>query len=200
MAWKPGDSKRLERALMALGRGERTKDGEPAGMSELYDLMAQTILTAAYVITGNREDAEDVLQDTLMEIILDAHLYRPRTNPRAWVLTVARHTALDAVRKRNRRATVSEEAAFDMPAPSDAEGEFAALWDMLAVLKPEEREIVVLRLYHCLSYIEIAETLHVSVAAAQKRYQRALDKLREYHGVPKSTSAEKQKGDRHERE
>ena len=184
MTWKQSDSRHLERALLALGRGEHTASGEPSGMSELYDLMAQAILTTAYVITGNREDAEDVLQDTLIEIMLDAHLYRPRTNPRAWVLTVARHTALDAVRRRNRRATVSEEAAFHMPAPSDTEGEFTALWDMLAMLKPEEREIIVLRLYHCLSYIEIAETLHVSVAAAQKRYQRAIDKLREYHGIP----------------
>ena len=195
MEWSRSDDKRLERALLAMGRGERTADGEPAGMSELYDLMAQAIYTTAYVITGHREDAEDVLQDTLIEILLDARLYRPRTNPRAWVLTVTRHTALDAVRKRARRTTLPmEDTAMTIPAPPDAEGDFAALWDLLAVLTLEERELVVLRLYHTLPYTEISEALHISVAAAQKRYQRAIDKLKANYGVANAP----QKGDRHE--
>ena len=197
--WSQKDSRRLERALLSLGRGERNQAGEPAGLSDVYELMGRAMLTTAYVITGNREDAEDILQDALVEVFLDARQYRPRTNPRAWVLTVTRHTALDAVRKRARRATAPEEAALAVPAPGDAEGEFAALWDMLAALKAEEREIVVLRLYHCLSYREIADTLHLSVAAAQKRYQRAIDRLREHHGVKKTIDQAK-KGDRYEQD
>ena len=96
MAWSRSDDKRLEQALLALGRGERRDDGEPVGLAELYELMGRAIFTTAYVITGHREDAEDILQDTLVEIYQDARFYRPRTNPRAWVLTVTRHTALDA--------------------------------------------------------------------------------------------------------
>ena len=198
MAWSRREDQRLERALLTMGRGERTAEGEPVGMSELYDLMAQAIYTTAYVITGRREDAEDVLQDTLIEILMDAHLYRPRTNPRAWVLTVTRHTALDAVRKRARHATLPmEDAAAILPAPPDAEEDLAALWDMLAVLTGEERELVVLRLYHTLPYSVISETLHISVAAAQKRYQRAIDKLKNHYGVAKPAHTP-QKGDRHE--
>lgn len=185
MAWSIRDDRRLEQALLALGRGERDQNGEPIGLAELYELMGRAIFTTAYVITGHREDAEDVLQDTLIEILQDAHFYRPRTNPRAWVLTVTHHTALDAVRKRGRRVTVPDEAAATVSAPPDAEEELAVLWDMLTVLTPEEREIILLRLYHCLPYTEVAETLHISVAAAQKRYQRALDTLRTHHGVPK---------------
>lgn len=107
MAWSRSDEKRLEQALLALGRGEREENGDPKGFSELYELMGRAIFTTAYVITGHREDAEDILQD-------------------------------------------------------------------------------------------IAETLHVSTAAAQKRYRRAIDKLRAHHGVPKPTKATK--GDRHEEE
>ena len=195
MEWSRSDDKRLERALLAMGRGERTADGEPAGMSELYDLMAQAIYTTAYVITGHREDAEDVLQDTLIEILMDARLYRPRTNPRAWVLTVARHTALDAVRKRSRRSTLSvEDAAATVPAPPDAEEELAALWDLLSILSPADRELIVLRLYHGLPYAQIAETLRITVSAAQKRYQRAMSQLRARHDPP----IREKKGDRHE--
>lgn len=199
MAWSRSDDKRLEQALLALGRGERRDDGEPVGLAELYELMGRAIFTTAYVITGHREDAEDILQDTLVEIYQDARFYRPRTNPRAWVLTVTRHTALDAVRKRTRHATAPLDTAEALPTPPDAHEEFSALWDLLAVLSPEERELVVLRLYHGLSHGEIAETLRISTAAAQKRYRRAIDKLRARHGVPRPTSTAT-KGDRHEDE
>ena len=199
MAWSRSDDKRLEQALLALGRGERRDDGEPVGLAELYELMGRAIFTTAYVITGHREDAEDILQDTLVEIYQDARFYRPRTNPRAWVLTVTRHTALDAVRKRTRHATAPLDTAEALPTPPDAHDEFTALWDLLAVLSPEERELVLLRLYHGLSHGEIAETLRISTAAAQKRYRRAIDKLRAHHGVPRPTSTAT-KGDRHEDE
>lgn len=199
MAWSRSDDKRLEQALLALGRGERRDNGEPVGLAELYELMGRAIFTTAYVITGHREDAEDILQDTLVEIYQDARFYRPRTNPRAWVLTVTRHTALDVVRKRTRHATAPLDTAEALPTPPDAEEELAALWDLLAVLSPEERELVVLRLYHGLSHGEIAETLRISTAAAQKRYRRAIDKLRAHHGVPQPTSTAT-KGDRHEDE
>ena len=199
MAWSRSDDKRLEQALLALGRGERRDDGEPVGLAELYEMMGRAIFTTAYVITGHREDAEDILQDTLVEIYQDARFYRPRTNPRAWVLTVTRHTALDVVRKRTRHATAPLDTAEALPTPPDAEEELAALWDLLAVLSPEERELVVLRLYHGLSHGEIAETLRISTAAAQKRYRRAIDKLRAHHGVPQPTSTAT-KGDRHEDE
>lgn len=183
--WNHRDNSRLEAALLALGRGEHTETGEPAGLSELYDLMAQAMYATAYVITGHREDAEDVLQDTLIEIVQDAYRYRSHTNPRAWVLTVTRHTALDAVRRRQRRQTMPLDEAIEatIAAPADAEEEFAALWDMLSVLDGEERDVILLRLYHGLPYAEVSDILHISIAAAQKRYQRAIGKLRRYHGA-----------------
>ena len=183
------DDARCNAALAALAKGDK------GGLDVIYRTYGRMILSAAYQIVGTTEDAEDVLQDTLIEILMDARLYRPRTNPRAWVLTVTRHTALDAVRKRSRRTTLPmEDTAMTIPAPPDAEGDFAALWDLLAVLTLEERELVVLRLYHTLPYTEISEALHISVAAAQKRYQRAIDKLKANYGVANAP----QKGDRHE--
>ena len=183
------DDARCNAALAALSKGDK------GGLDVIYRTYGRMILSAAYQIVGTTEDAEDVLQDTLIEILMDARLYRPRTNPRAWVLTVTRHTALDAVRKRSRRTTLPmEDTAMTIPAPPDAEGDFAALWDLLAVLTLEERELVVLRLYHTLPYTEISEALHISVAAAQKRYQRAIDKLKANYGVANAP----QKGDRHE--
>ena len=43
MAWSRSDDKRLEQALLALGRGERRDNGEPVGLAELYELMGRAI-------------------------------------------------------------------------------------------------------------------------------------------------------------
>ncbi len=188
MALKAEEMARLEAALCALGRGERTATGQPAGLAEVYDLMARAIYSTAYVITEHREDAEDVLQDTLIKVCRDAGRYRPGTRPQAWILTVAHHTALDLVRRRRRRATVPlEDIEALAVAPAEGEEELASLLDLLAQLNDEERRLMVLRIYHELPYEEIAEVMGISVAAAQKRYQRALSRLRVQYGAEPGT-------------
>jgi RNA polymerase sigma-70 factor (ECF subfamily) len=60
---------------------------------------------------------------------------------------------------------------------------FAAveIMDMLSVLDEEEKQIVLLRLYQEMPYREIAEVMGIKIFAAQKRYQRAISKLKKYN-------------------
>ena len=126
--------------------------GDGKALEVLYDRMGRAILSVAYAVTGNLHDAEDVLSDTLVD-------------------------ALDVVRRRSvrlRREAAEEEGAAEEPG-------FAAVeaLDLLRTLEPDERETVVLRVCARLPYRDIAAVLGVSVAAAQKRYQRAIAKLRQ---------------------
>ena len=52
---------------------------------------------------------------------------------------------------------------------------------MLAVLDDDEKQIILLRLYHEMPYREIAAVMGIKVFAAQKRYQRAISKLKKYN-------------------
>lgn len=118
-----------------------------------------------------------MLSDTLVDAAVGAKGYRCGTGACAWLLTAARHNALDVVRRRSvrlRREAAEEEGAAEEPG-------FAAVetLDLLRMLEPDERETVVLRVCARLSYRDIAAVLGVSVAAAQKRYQRAIAKLRQ---------------------
>ena len=162
--------KECDSALAALAAG----DGK--ALEVLYDRMGRAILSVAYAVTGNLHDAEDVLSDTLVDAAVGAKGYRCGTGACAWLLTAARHNALDVVRRRSvrlRREAAEEEGAAEEPG-------FAAVeaLDLLRALDEEEREVVILRVYAALPYKELAPLLGITVAAAQKRYQRAMEKLR----------------------
>lgn len=129
--------KACDSALAALAAG----DGK--ALEVLYDRMGRAILSVAYAVTGNLHDAEDVLSDTLVDAAVGAKGYRCGTGACAWLLTAARHNALDVVRRRSvrlRREAAEEEGAAEEPG-------FAAVeaLDLLRTLEPDERETVVLR-------------------------------------------------------
>lgn len=65
----------------------------------LYDCMGRSLFSVAYAVTGNWHDAEDVLQETLLDACRTAPSYRPGTSACAWLLAIARHKALDCVRR-----------------------------------------------------------------------------------------------------
>lgn len=158
-----------EKAVAALAAGDRS------ALATLYDCMGRSLFSVAYAVTGNWHDAEDVLQETLLDACRTAPSYRPGTSACAWLLAIARHTALDCVRRTGvRRAeTLDDDRAAEEPG-------FAAVeaLDLLRALDEEEREVVILRVYAALPYKELAPLLGITVAAAQKRYQRAMEKLR----------------------
>lgn len=103
-----GIEKACDSALAALAAG----DGK--ALEVLYDRMGRAILSVAYAVTGNLHDAEDVLSDTLVDAAVGAKGYRCGTGACAWLLTAARHNALDVVRRRSvrlRREAAEEEGA-----------------------------------------------------------------------------------------
>ncbi len=167
------EKKFLEGALLDLTEGNKD------GLRPIYENLGRMIFSVALGITGNREDSEDVLQETLMELVKCAHTYKKGTNPCAFILTVARHNALDMVRKRKENLPIDESMTVIDDEISDA-APLAA--DLLSHLEEDEREIILLRIYGELSFSEVAKIMNISVFAAQKRYQRVIKKLKKYSG------------------
>lgn len=158
-------------AITQISRGDRE------ALSVIYDHMARMIFSVAVAITGNDADAEDVLQETMIEIVKYAHTYQSGTNARAWILSMARHRAIDLVRKRKPTVSIDETLSESIPDPQSEVSQTGVL-ELLNLLDEEEKQLVVFRLYEELSYAEIAEMMRISVAAAQKRYQRTIKKLK----------------------
>jgi RNA polymerase sigma factor (sigma-70 family) len=140
----------------------------------------------AYVATLLRDPsaAEDVTAQAFERAIRRRGTFDPRRGtPRAWLFGIARHAALDELRRRRRGA----ELAGDPPDPAVADPEDAAdgalrretVRAALAGLAPREREIVALKFQGGLDNAELAAVLGVSVSNAGTQLHRAMTKLRE---------------------
>ena len=144
---------------------------------------AARLLGFAYLLTGDRAAAEDVLQDAL------ERTYRvwPRVDePFAYVRTAITRHAINRWRRRGRRKEVCLEG-WDTAARADhiqATVERLAIQDALATLAPRQRAVVVLRFLDDLSEAETARCLGCSVGTVKSQTSRALARLRRHLGAP----------------
>jgi RNA polymerase sigma factor (sigma-70 family) len=133
-------------------------------------------------------DAEDCLQETFLAA-LRAYPRAEAANLRAWVLTIARHKAIDHHRSRSRNAKpvaepeelLDRQATAGVGAPDPGLGmspQHSAIWAAVAQLPPGQRAAVVLRFAVDLRYREVGEALGTSEQAARRNVHEGLKKLR----------------------
>jgi RNA polymerase sigma factor (sigma-70 family) len=122
-------------------------------------------------------DADDCFQETFIAA-MRAYDRLDGQHPRAWVMTIARHKAIDHHRARKRRPEpreqVPEQATTDRR-PSDSGTE---LWEAVAGLPPKQRAAVSLRYGADLGYEEVAAALECSQDAARRSVHEGLKRLR----------------------
>jgi RNA polymerase sigma-70 factor (ECF subfamily) len=144
------------------------------------------IYTVAYRLTGNREDAQDLVQEVLVRVQRGLRTYRPGSL-RGWLSRITTNAFLDDARRRTRRPSTAlpEDPDTVLPAAPDAAEDAAAsslpdhIQDALAGLPAEYRVPVVLADVVGLAYAEIAEQLDVPVGTVRSRIHRGRLALRE---------------------
>ncbi len=137
-----------------------------------------SLLRFAYFVSGDRAQAEDLVQDAFVKI------YRAGGRPsQLGIKTYARTTILNLSRSSFRRRSTEQRVH---PQPSSVEGpDLGArdeVWRALMKLSPRQRACVALRFYEDMKEREIAEALGLSIGAVKKHTDRALTKLREMLG------------------
>ncbi len=161
-----------DNALRSVAKGDKS------ALVEIYREYGKIIYSLAFHYSGSKSDSEDILQDTMLKIMKQAHNYRHGSSPKAWVLSVARSCALDYVKKRGNGISLD---AFDTDiAFTTYSDEHIYIADALKTLTKDERILLKLRYYAGLDLKEAAKVLNISHSAARKRCQRALDKLKDY--------------------
>jgi RNA polymerase sigma-70 factor (sigma-E family) len=143
------------------------------------------LMRTAYALTGNRADAEDLLQTALAKTYLNWTRVRDQGALDGYVRQVMVNTRTSWWRRRK----VDEHPVGELPeravgrdvtADSDLHD---ALWTALAGLPARQRAMVVLRYYEDLSEAETARVMGVSVGTVKSATSRALAKLRETSGL-----------------
>ena len=131
----------------------------------------------------NRTDAEDAVQETMIQALRSFHRFRPGTNCRAWLVTILQRVVSNRRRSRGRSIVVSDPedrlahaTPFVPPVPQQLTDE-----TMLASLRRlplQFQEVVVLCDVEELSYKEAAEALTIPVGTVMSRLHRARAQLR----------------------
>ncbi len=157
-------------------------EGNNEALSDIYDCMGKQVYFIAYSITKDHGDAEDVLQEVLLNIVKECHAYQKGSNARAWILSMARNIALKT--GRDRKPYLPIESVAENAQYADDDREFLSeltMFDALKGLSDEESKIVLLHIESRLKFREIGELLGLKTATAQKKYRRALAKLKAYY-------------------
>ena len=142
------------------------------------------LLRTAYLLTGNRPDAEDLLQTALAKTYLAWGRIRATGAVDSYVRRVLVNTRTSLWRARRTAEyptdQLPEQAGRDLTADLDLHD---ALWRALGRLSRRQRAAVVLRYYEDLSEAETADALGVSVGTVKSTVSRALGRLREDAGL-----------------
>lgn len=184
----------------------QTREGDARAFNELVKRYEGKVFRLAQHVTQNREDAEDVLQETFLKAYEHLDQFRGDSKFYTWIVRIAVNQALMKLRRRKTDKAVSldetidtgednivrEIAAWDEdPEQKFSRDELGGILDTaVQSLEPLYRSVFVLRDIEDLSTEETAEALDLSVPAVKSRLLRARLQLRE-----KLTRYFKRKGD-----
>jgi len=161
-------------------------DGRVPTWEEVAREHGRFIYTVAYRLTGNRDDAQDLVQEVLLKVQRGLATYRPGSM-QGWLARITTNAWLDTTRRRARRPTsaLPDDPDVVLPASGSAEDALAAarlpddLEQALLDLAPEYRACVVLCDVAGWQYDEIADDLGIPVGTVRSRIHRGRARLRE---------------------
>lgn len=163
--------------------------GAPDALGELLRRNHGSVLNLAYRYLGDRDQAEDVVQETFLKLYQARGRYRPEARFRTYLLRIATNVCISQLRRRRARPFLTAESGAtpelpdgDAPAPDGRalEDELGArVRDAVAALPERQRVAILLNKFEGLGYEGVAEVLGLSVPATKSLLHRARLALRE---------------------
>ena len=150
-----------------------------AAFSELYDRHSPRVFAYCRRFLGNKEEAQDVLQDTFVRLYKSAKKDREMTNVPAFILTIARNLCVNFIKKQ--KPVVAYEDYMHVSDNSNKDDkELLGLIKMAMDLLPDDyKEVFILREYDGLSYKDIADVTGSTMNNVKVRIYRAKQKVKE---------------------
>ncbi len=137
----------------------------------------------ARALVGNRDDADDLVQDTLERAWAKAGLWRGRTDirdMRAWLFSIMHNLHVDGVRRPKLHTMTLDDETPEVPV-APTQGERLAVLDLQAALDQlpiEQKEIVLLVALEDMAYADVAKTLGIPIGTVMSRLSRGRERLR----------------------
>lgn len=156
--------------------------GSMDAFAALYAELSRPLERYLWTFVRNRTTAEDLLQETFLQLHRARHTYTPPRPVRPWVYAITRHVALMYLRStRRRKEYLPDDDLPEVPVTPEMEqlGDRAAVLRLLAKLPRSGQEVLILHHLLGLSFEEVGGVLDLTAGAAKVRAHRALKSLRE---------------------
>jgi RNA polymerase sigma-70 factor (ECF subfamily) len=163
----------------------RARRGDEAAWEALVHQHQEPVFRLAYLFLGDRDEAEDVAQETFIRAYLALERFDVARPMRPWLLSICANLARNRRRSIGRFFNAVQKLIREEPQPQLKEGngleirwQSQTLWSAVQRLGQNDQQIVYLRYFLELTVDETAEALGVAVGTVKSRLHRALERLR----------------------
>ncbi len=167
------DEQKLEQAMVNL------QNGKGEALSEIYNITSRGVFTFVLPLLHDYQLAEDVMQDTYVACYNHIQDYKPGTNARNWLLTIAKNTAISLLKKKNR------EISYDFSEEVHPDGVYylgevdtPTITLANKILSEDEFNIVMMFAIGDYKHREIAEVMHLPLGTVTWKYNNAIKKIK----------------------
>ena len=172
---------------------KKVKKGDRNAFAELVDLYKDKVYKVSYRMLGNRQEAEDVAQETFLRVYANIDSYDPSYKFSTWIYRIASNLSIDQLRKRKQiysldkqvegteglewhdRLSDPGQGPEDQLLTGEIQGQ---VQEAINSLTPKYRSIMILRYLEDLSLNEISEVLKLPVSTIKTRIHRGRETLR----------------------
>jgi RNA polymerase sigma-70 factor, ECF subfamily len=164
-------------------------EGDAGAFAVLYDRHARAAYSLAYRMMGEKQAAEDLVQDALLKVWRGAGSYRTeRGSVRTWILSIVHNRGIDQLRSLASRRRTQNKVEASAPASQPSEA-FAEAWrntrreqvrKALGTLPPEQLKILELAYFSGYTHAEIAGLLGLPLGTVKGRMRLGLKKIKGY--------------------
>ncbi len=135
----------------------------------------------ARALVGDREGADDLVQDTLERAVRKFHLWRPG-DLRAWLFSIMHNVFVNQLKARKIAPEVEIDDSYAAPVPTADGMDMIDLQRALSGLAPEQREVVLLIALEDMSYADVSRALGIPMGTVMSRLSRGRERLRKLMG------------------
>lgn len=165
--------------LLALA----ARNGSPAAVDRFVRALHSDVWRYVAYLSADPQSADDLTQETFLRALGSLQRFEGRSSARTWLLSIARRTVVDSLRRAAARPRISDwddwQSAAEKTQPRGLPGfeDGIALAELLAILPAERRESFVLTQLVGLPYAEAAATIGVPIGTVRSRVARARGSL-----------------------
>ncbi len=168
---------------------ERIAHKDAAAFQLFYRRYGGLLFSTISKVLNDHHDAEDIMQEVLVQLWQKAHLYEPRKGkPLTWLTTLAKNRAIDRIRSKQRRSRLNEDFGSEhrvtQPEFDESGHEIlqskerdSLLRHAVTRLTPDQQEAIRLTYFAGLTQAEVAERLHEPLGTIKARIRRGVTRL-----------------------